>query len=437
MSLEEIVSILNEKIGLNPSSIGTSSIERAVNHRISCRNCINVVEYSKLLVHDAMEMRELIEEVVVPETWFFRNKGTFEAFRKHVKQELLPKCNKRKPLRLLSVPCATGEEPYSLAIALIDENIDPQAFCIDAIDVSKKAIELAKDAHYGKNSFRDMDPELREKYFTSTERGWQLNEAIRKLVNFEQGNILQDSLSPHPAFYDVVFCRNLLIYFDRNTQQRTLEKIYRSLKKGAILFVGHAECSQVSDRYYQRTAYPKSFSFIKRDKPLEKESQTILTAGAADTKNAARKTPVKAAKRLKKSVHRRAAADSATGTGTGTGTGQSDPHTKPAVIDSLRPVEKLADQGRYQDAENLCSAYLLIHPDSAHGHYLLGLIKNALSDQKTAESLLKKAIYLDPNHEQALVLSALLAEQKGDTEAAQAFKRRIERVKNRSRQNDR
>jgi len=381
-----------------------------------------------------MEVRELIEEVVVPETWFFRNKGTFEAFRKHVKQELLPKCNKRKPLRLLSVPCATGEEPYSLAIALIEENIDPLVFRIDALDVSKKAIVLAKDAHYGKNSFRDIDPELREKYFTSTERGWLLNEAIRKLVNFEQGNILQDTLSPHPAFYDVVFCRNLLIYFDRSTQQLALEKIYRSLKKGAILFVGHAECAQVSDRYYQRTTYPKSFSFIKRDKPLEKELPTILTAGvgSADTKNAPRKAPVKTSKRLKKSVNRRAAADSATGTGTG----QSDPHTKPAVIDSLRPVEKLADQGRYQDAENLCSAYLLIHPDSAHGHYLLGLIKNAQGDQKTAESLLKKAIYLDPNHEQALILSALLAEQKGDREALHAFKRRIERVQNRSRQND-
>ena len=434
MSLEDIVRILNEKIGLNPSSIGTSSIERAVNHRISSRNCINVVEYSKLLVHDAMEVRELIEEVVVPETWFFRNRGTFDAFRKHVKQVLLAKYNKRKPLRLLSVPCATGEEPYSLAIALAEEKIDPQTFRIDAIDVSKKAIELAKDAHYGKNSFRDFDPELREKYFTSTERGWLLDDTIRKMVNFEQGNILQDALSPHPAFYDVVFCRNLLIYFDRSTQQATLEKIYRSLKKGAILFVGHAECTQVSDRYYQRTTYPKSFSFIKRDKPLEKVSPTVLVAGAgdADTKGAARKAPVKVTKRLKKSTNRRAAADSATGTRTG----HSDPRAKPVVIDSLRPVEKLADQGRYQDAENLCSAYLLIHPDSAHGHYLLGLIKNALDDQKTAESLLKKAIYLDPNHEQALVLSALLAEQKGDTEAVQAFKRRIERVHNRSRQSD-
>ena len=100
MPLQQIVSILNEKIGLNPSSIGTSSIERAVNHRISCRNCIDTSEYVKLLACDAKEVRELIEEVVVPETWFFRNKAPFEAFRIHVKNELLPKSNKRKPIRI-------------------------------------------------------------------------------------------------------------------------------------------------------------------------------------------------------------------------------------------------------------------------------------------------------------------------------------------------
>jgi chemotaxis protein methyltransferase WspC len=93
----------------------------------------------------------------------------------------------------------------------------------------------------------------------------------------------------------------------------------------------------------------------------------------------------------------------------------------------------LANEGRYEEAEKFCNAFLEVHPDSAHAHYLLGLIKNSQGQQKVAESLLKKAIYLDPNHEPALVLSCLLAEQKGDVESVQSFKRRIQRVQSRKR----
>jgi chemotaxis protein methyltransferase WspC len=439
MALEEIVNILNAKIGLNPSSIGTSSIERAINHRISCRNCVNIKEYSKLLIHDVKEVRELIEEVVVPETWFFRNKGAFEAFRQHVKNQLLPKSNKRKPIRILSAPCASGEEPYSLAITLLEENIDPQAFRIDAIDVSGKALELGKDAHYGKNSFRDVNPTLQQKYFTQTERGWLLNDAVKKLVKFKQGNILADALSPHPGYYDVVFCRNLLIYFDRKNQQRTLEKLYRAMKKGAILFVGHAECSQVNERYFQSSVYAKSFSFIKRDKPLELSELKSRThkAGKTTAKENVIAVAPKASSLVKKVVVKNGAPLKAARTSTKTIEKNSVAGKNPSmVIDSLRPAEKLANQGRYQEAETQCTAYLQMHPDSAQGHYLLGLIRNAQGEQKTAESLLKKAIYLDPNHEQALVLSALIAEHKGDLDAMQSFKRRIERVQSRKRQNN-
>jgi chemotaxis protein methyltransferase WspC len=441
MALQHIISILNEKIGLNPSSIGTSSIERAINHRITCRNCINIGEYSRLLAHDAKEVRELIEEVVVPETWFFRNKAPFEAFRNHVTKELLPKHNKRKPIRILSVPCATGEEPYSLAIALLEENIDPHAFRIDAIDVSKKSIELAKDAHFGKNSFRDVNSAVQQKYFTPTERGWLLDEAVKKLVKFKQGNILLGSLSPHPGFYDVVFCRNLLIYFDRKIQQLTLEKLYRTLKKGAILFVGHAECSQVSEVFFQPSPYPKSFSFIKRDKPMEKptigkpKENLPKIVAPPQNKNAIKQAVTKKVV-IKKAITKKAISTKSDASKNKPviekGSDRKTTEQKP-VIGSLRPAEKLANEGRYEEAEKFCNAFLEVHPDSAHAHYLLGLIKNSQGQQKVAESLLKKAIYLDPNHEPALVLSCLLAEQKGDVESVQSFKRRIQRVQSRKR----
>jgi len=446
MALQKIFAILHQKIGLNPGSIGESSIERAVHHRIGFRNCINTREYLELLKYDSQEVLALIEEVVVPETWFFRNKIPFQAFKQHVVNELLPKTNKRKPVRILSIPCATGEEPYSMAITLIEAGISPQSFRIDAFDVSKKAIESAKKAHYGKHSFRDANPELLEKYFAKTERGWQLDDSIRKLAKFKQGNILSEEFSPHPGYYDVIFCRNLLIYFDRKTQQQTLLKLYGALKKDAILFVGHAECSQVSEKYFRHSPHSKSFSFLKREKPLENDTQLIMVKAPSSLRVATKPPGISGAHKnvstnvgsavftKTKTLNFAATNASALNSASQKTRKIKEQNTpNPPVIQSLRPIEKLANEGRYEEAEKQCAVFLEYNPDSAHGHYLLGLIKNISGDQKAAESLLKKAIYLDPNHEQALVLSCLIAEQKGDMELVQSFKRRIERVKNRKR----
>ena len=422
MAFETIVKLLYERIGLNPSSIGESSIQRAIDHRMASRGCKNIQEYFQLLEQEIDEVHELIEEIVVPETWFFRNKMPFEAFKKTVVEDLLPKTYKKKPIRILSIPCATGEEPYSLAITLVEQKINPQYFHIDAVDVSTKAIELAKYAHYGKNSFRDVDPEIQAKYFTKTEKGWLINDPIRNLVKFKHGNILVGALSPHPGYYDVVFCRNLLIYFDRQTQQTTLEKLYRALKKGGVLFIGHAEASQVSDEYFERSKYPKSFAFIKRSKPIKKTpSQTQQKTIVSQLQKAAHKL---AAKPSALTPNRRPKTKE-------TVKSQTRKSTKQPVVESLRPAEKLVNEGRYEEAQQFCCEYLKHHPDSAQGHYLLGLIKNTTGEQKTAESFLKKAIYLDPNHELALVLSCSIAEQKGDEEAVHSFKKRLARVRRR------
>lgn len=428
--LQEIFGILNEKIGLNPSSIGASSIERAINHRIVHNKCNSLREYLLLLQSNTKEVRELIEEVVVPETWFFRNRVPFEAYVQHVKNELLPKAYKKKPVRILSVPCATGEEPYSLAIALLEEKIDPGYFRIDAMDVSRRSIAIAKDAFYGKNSFRDPNTTIRDKYFTSKDRGWLLNESVKKLVKFKQGNVLLGSLSPHPGYYDVIFCRNLLIYFDRVRQQEAVEKLYRSLKKGAILFVGHAETSQVSEQYFERSKYSRSFSFIKRDKPIKdlaELTKTLSGIGVAQK-------PGKAAGDSIVDIVKLPHSDQITNGAITIKSTIKSTTIKP-IMESLRPAEKLANEGRYAEAATMCRDFLKHQPESAHAHYLLGLINNAQGDSKAAESLLKKAIYLDPNHEQALVLSCLIAEQKGDEEAIKSYKRRIERVRNRNKGN--
>lgn len=264
MAFEQIKILLNEKIGLAPDSISDSSIERALIFRISELNLSGYDNYYRRITNDSRELRELVEEVAVPETWFFRNDTPFQFFKQYLLEDILPNKQKNKKIRILSIPCSTGEEPYSIAIAVNEAGVGARDIEIDAVDISRRGISKAKAALYSNNSFRNIDQDLVDKYFDKIASGFKLKCFIRKQVKFKQGNILVGSLGPHPGYYDIIFCRNLLIYFDKKNQLLTQEKLCRTLKKAGLLFVGHAETVQISSEYFVPKADAESFSFQKK-----------------------------------------------------------------------------------------------------------------------------------------------------------------------------
>lgn len=431
MSLNKIKQLLQQRIGLNPESIGESSISRAISHRLSVLKIDSSREYLQLLAESTQELNELIEEVVVPETWFFRNKTPFDALGNYIKKQILPTLQKKEPIKILSAPCSTGEEPYSISIIMLECGVPVNMFKIDAIDISKRALTKARRGIYGKNSFRDVEDKIIDKYFAKIRSGQQLNEEVRKSVNFKLSNFLVGSLSPHPGYYDIIFCRNLLIYFNREIQHVALEKLHRSLKESGILFVGHAETSQMSKSNFEKYEHPHSFAYIKK----QKTESNLVQSSYADTASRLEKVP--------KEWH--AAFNHIS---------QLSPFIAPAQLpvkkstkkSSIKPgvkkitasispilIEKLANEGKYDKALMLCQEYIKTNPESAQAYYLLGMIHHSQSNLKFAESSLKKAIYLDPNHEQAMTLSMLLAQERGDKVSAESFKRRIQRIKQRNR----
>ena len=427
MPFPSIKKLLHQKIGLNASSVGDSSIERAVKHRLAANNIDDIKQYYEMLLVDANELAELVEEVVVPETWFFRNNTPFESFTDYITKTIEPQLAANEKIRVLSVPCASGEEPYSAAISLHRAGVDLSKVAIDAIDISKRALMKARRAIYGKNSFRGSDEAVQERYFTKGGAGYRLNKEIRNAVTFKQGNFLVNTLSPEPGYYHAIFCRNLLIYFDRPTQQSALLKLHRALKERGALFVGHAETSQVTRELFVQLYSARSFGYVKvgeaqrrksrrADGPVMKipdQWQTVFDqlAKISVEKSKPARPKAKATRASKKQVL------------------QTPPQPSPKI--SLISVERLANQGKYSEAIELCTAYLKQTPDSADAYYLLGLVQDLSGDDKAADSMLRKAIYLDPNHEQALVLAALLAEKRGDLEAAMSYKRRAKRVSQR------
>src|ERR1051325_7157513 len=163
MHAAEIVQLLRETIGLDPHSIGQPTVERAIQERQAASGLGDAHSYAARLLTSKDELQALVETVVVPETWFFRDPGAFDALSAVVRHGALPMAT--EPLRLLSVPSSSAEAPYSMAMALRDAGVPSARFQVDAMDVSRVALERAAAAEYGRNSFRGSGTVGREHHF--------------------------------------------------------------------------------------------------------------------------------------------------------------------------------------------------------------------------------------------------------------------------------
>ncbi len=423
MAFVKIKNLLKETMGLSSESIGDSSIERAINHRKDILKINHANSYLSLLMENEDELNELVEEVVVPETWFFRNLVPFESL-----SACLPDLNKRKSfsgetLKILSLPCSTGEEPYSIAITLLENGFKEDHFQIDAQDISKRALKKARRAIYGKHSFREAGRIDVEKYFRKTRSGLQLLPVVRDRVSFIQSNIIKNMIMPGPEYYDVIFCRNLLIYFDRKTQKETLEKLHFMLKPGGTLFVGHAETSEVEKQYFTKIDAPKSFAYRKK--------KLGINQNLSDGKNHTNQLMAIYENLVEITQKDVALSRKINHSGRNKNTeGVSVKHVKEISI--LSHVEELIEKGRLSDASSLCEKQLKESPDNAQAYYYLGLISKMEGSVGAAELLLKKSVYLDPDHHKALSLFCLLAGRRGDEDLAESLRRREERARKRT-----
>ncbi len=461
MPLKKIKTMLKEVIGLYSNSIGDASIERAVHHRMQALDIRafgvkGEMEYLLRIQRDREEFDELVEEVVVPETWFFRNVFPFEALASYLpglKQKRLDDADAK--LKILSLPCSTGEEPYSIAMVLMEKGPSIGRFSIDALDVSQRAICKAKRAIYGQHSFREEYYGLRDKYFQRTRAGYVLAPEVKEKVKFSRANIITDKFDSSQQSYDVIFCRNLLIYFDRQTQACVMKKLHRMLKPRGILCVGHAEAAQVIKNYFVSLDIPMAFAFSKIDEDIEASFTTRSVSRLSVTKKYSPKNN-KSLKNLESTFqslvgliekdqeignrlsqnkiltqvlaesHRKVKKKLPNMREESQENTQEKTHAGGTSI--LKEISDYLDLGRLNDAMALCESCLKGNPESTDAYYYLGLISYQKGSLGAAESLLKKALYLDPDHHLAIGLLALLAENRGDTGQAEDYRRRQKRA---------
>ena len=277
MDLALVEQLLADRIGLDPSAAGPGLVARAVSTRLETLGLLDADRgrYPAILRHSKAELQALIEEVVVPESWFFRDVRPFAFLTEHV-IELFSIGPSLPPFRVLSVPCAGGEEPYSIAMALIDARVAQDWFHIDAADVSEKCLAAARKGVFSANSFRAADLSFRNRHFLKVATGYVLDERIRSCVNFHHHNILDVDFLERAAPYDAIFCRNLLIYFDSSSRKKALDVLDRLLAPTGLLFLGHAEHLGVFGKRFRHVGGRGSFAYARLD-AMSAESEPGVT----------------------------------------------------------------------------------------------------------------------------------------------------------------
>ncbi|MBF8779833.1 protein-glutamate O-methyltransferase CheR [Pseudomonas fulva] len=411
MSEQRFFRFLHERIGLDVASVGVSMVERALRQRCAALGASNLDDYWLRLQHLEGEQQALIEAVIVPETWFFRYPESFAALV-GLARARLPALAGNRPLRILSLPCSTGEEPGSIAMALLDAGLAAADFRVEAIDISPASIARAERGVYGRNAFRGSALSFRDRHFHATVEGHCLDQRVRRQIDFEVGNVLDPALRARAARYDFVFCRNLLIYFDVPTQQRAFEVLKLVTHPQGVLFIGPAEGGLLTRMGMRPLGIAQAFAYGRQ--PEQAGAIPGRTSRAVSRPAFAMPNPRSCA--MPGRPMRPAPAPAPV------------PLRRDSEAELLAQISAQANAGDSVQARRSCERYLRQFMPRAQVFYWLGLLSDTAGDSRQAQSHYRKALYLEPQHTDALLQLAALLAAEGDEAAAQRLLARAART---------
>jgi len=406
----EVEALLNDYSGLDVQSVGRQIFERATESRANEASEGSYAGYLQRLKSDEGELTRLLELLLVPETWFFRDAGTFAFLTSFVKGEWRRRTD-GAVLHVLSAPCSTGEEPYSIAMTLLEAGLKPSQFRLHASDISAKALAAAEAARYASASFRSPLTAVQTHFFDRGEERPTVCESVRSLVTFSQGNLVdQNFLAGNRRTFDVIFCKNLMIYLGQAGRGRVMANLDRLLKDGGLLFVGHSEVTLFHKAGYTPVSPAKAFGVRNARQPAE----------AAPVQQQRRMPRVRVGEN-----HRRVHLSSAVVKQVESPHQPSRTNSATSLLDRAR---SLADRGDLHEAAKLCHSLIGDNSMDVGAYYLAGLIEQSQDRLAPAEEFFLKAIYLDPDHYDTLVQLCLLSQKQGDSAKVGQYRSRIRRL---------
>jgi chemotaxis protein methyltransferase CheR len=403
------------------------------------------------------EILKVAQELTVAETYFFRHMEQYRAFAEVAVPDRLRQAQAAGVrMQVLSAGCASGEEPYSLAITIRNAFANPGAISILGLDINPVLLEKAARGRFSPWVLRDTPEEVQRRWFRPEGREFVLDETLRGAVRFEVCNLARDlAQCCQPESFDVVFCRNVLMYFAPAMAQAVIERLTRALRPGGYLFLGHAETLRgLSNDFHLRHTHG-TFYYQRKDR-----------LGAGDTLAPAVSTPAA------QTDHQLTLSDVVSGAPTWIAAIQQasariealaeSPKSPAASCGPLAPVKTatgvafalellrqerfaealelvrslppevgrnadilllhavlLTHSGQFVDAERVCEQLLKIDELNAGAHYLLALCREGVGDRRGAVYHDQVAIYVDPGFAMAHLHLGLLARRAHDRPTAQ------------------
>jgi len=422
---------------------------------------MNYDEYFRLLSTDEAEFKELMNLVTINETSFFRFPAQFDALRDRVIPEILdskPKIS--RSFRVWSAGCSTGEEPYTVAMSLLDSGLDALGYRTEVLgtDVSTQALEKAKLGVYPAKALAGLPQNVVQRWFEPVKGGHRPVARVRDTVDLSYHNLIKE---PYPlvllANWDVVFCRNVTIYFRLESTRRVVDNFFESLNPGGYLFIGHSETlTSISDRFepveiggvflYRKPIPRRLFSFddVVANRAPNVRKQRVRTAdlSRADSDPIGQKRPRISLNDQERRIPRPAPVIPSAPTVANSDDAaelivqahacleRGEPNIARQLADKalaldVRNVDALlvrafsfADAGNFDAAISDASAALAINPLLAPGRYILGIIYLRQGRSQAATDEFKRTLYIDADFVLAHFNLANLHRQQGEFDDA-------------------
>jgi chemotaxis protein methyltransferase WspC len=436
---------LAEHAGLDPELLDRAWLDRVIQRRLEERGVADADSYCRVLDQDPRERERIVEQVSVGETSFFRYPNSFEVLVRHL-SGLRGRPPQRSQLRMLSVACATGEEPYSMAMAAVHAGWPHRQVTVDAIDRNAEALAAARAGVYSLRVPRQPLPTWARHWMHEEARRLHVDAAIRKTVRFHCGDVLTAPSGLLPGRYAVVFCRNLLIYLHDEARNELVAKLAAWLEPEGLLFVGHAEQVERLQPRFAILAEPGAFAlrYVRATDPGlsdEPAASTLAPVSPAEQAEglAARTRFPRAWPPTPRSRVSQASSAGVAGTAGAKRSAapaeasQTPPPTKANPLGSpdewaIERVRALADTGRLIEAAEAAEAALTDGSASAELYQLLGSVQLARGRFAEARDALRRAVYLDSRHEESLLQLAMVYQRMGEESQAARYRKRAARV---------
>jgi chemotaxis protein methyltransferase CheR len=450
--LEKLRRTVADRLGLQFDDARLELLAAAARERLAELRSGGVDDYLARLASEAgpPELGALARRLTVGETYFFRNANDLRAFVEAVLPDRMRVRARERRLRILSAACSSGEEPYTLAMLVRDvPALAGWGVGLHAFDVNPAAVERALAARYSTWSLRQTPPETEARFFRREGSEFRLDDAVREMVSFEERNLLDDD----PRFwergaFDVVFCRNVLMYFAPETTRRVVARIASSLAPGGYLFLGHAETLRgISNAFHLRYTHG-TFYYQLRDPSAVERGDDVVVAAAPQLARAPMASTADAV--WADAIGRASACIASLGDRPAAGApaparGDDAPTRVARALELLRrerfsdalaalggaPTASETDEdvlllravllmsaGDGPAAERACARILELDDLDAEAHYVMALCREHAGDRPGAASRDGYALYLDPAFAMPRLHLGLMAKRSGDLERA-------------------